>query len=108
MAGKRSRAATKGLRPSKTITASQRKARKLNIEVARKAKKHGKSASQIKSKLKSGAWKKGGSSYLRSSEAAYYLRERGLGRSKSVSRVRAIKRTEGQAKRLIKAGVFKP
>jgi len=39
MAGKRSRAATKGLRPSKTITGAQRKARKINIAVARKAKK---------------------------------------------------------------------
>lgn len=39
MAGKRSRAATKGLRPSKTITGAQRKARQINIEKARRAKK---------------------------------------------------------------------
>lgn len=41
MAGKRSRAATKGLRPKKVITAKQRAARKVNIEVARRAKKSG-------------------------------------------------------------------
>lgn len=41
MAGKRSRAATKGLRPSSQITGAQRKARKLNIEKARRAKKKG-------------------------------------------------------------------
>jgi len=44
-AGKRSRAATKGLRPSKTITGAQRKARQINIEKARRAKK--KQAKQV-------------------------------------------------------------
>jgi len=39
--GRRSRAATKGLRPKKSITGAQRKARKVNIEIARKAKKKG-------------------------------------------------------------------
>lgn len=40
-AGKRSRAATKGLKPKKSITGAQRKARKLNIEKARRQKKKG-------------------------------------------------------------------
>lgn len=39
-AGKRSRAATKGMRPTK-ITGAQRKARKINIEKARRSKKGG-------------------------------------------------------------------
>lgn len=38
---KRSKAATKGLRPKKRITAKQRSARKRNMEIARKAKKKG-------------------------------------------------------------------
>ncbi len=42
---KRTQAATKGLKPKKTITASQRRARKINIEVARRARQMEKSNS---------------------------------------------------------------
>ncbi len=40
MPRKRTSQAIKGLKPKKTITASQRRARKINIEVARRAKKN--------------------------------------------------------------------
>lgn len=45
--GKRSRAVTKGLKPKKSITGAQRKARKLNIEVARRAKKKGSASASV-------------------------------------------------------------
>ncbi len=38
---RRSKAATKGLRPKKKITASQRRARKVNVAIAREAKRKG-------------------------------------------------------------------
>ncbi len=79
--GKRSKAATKGLRP-KVITSAQRKARKINIEKARRS-----------------LMKKG--KYLRSTESAEYLGARSRGKSKSEAREFAMMKAVAQSKRFL-------
>ncbi len=71
-----------------TITGRQKSARRRNIAVARRARKKG-------------SWKKGGSAYLKSTEAAEYLGARGRGQSKSAARKFAVKKAQAVSKRLL-------
>lgn len=73
--GKRSKAATKGLTPKK-ITSAQRRARKINIEVARRAKKTAAGSGRRKPLSKDVA--KLGASYEKASIGYYTLRSMGV------------------------------